>query len=126
MKNEYDLIVTIINRGYADYVIDAAREAGASGGTIIFARGSYGNNETDKFLGVSIQPEKEAVLTLVKHEEKNKIMKYISEKSNLDEKGHGICFSLPASKVVGISKINEQKVEEKTTTSEKTNNESDK
>ena len=102
MNNEYDLILTIINKGYADYVIDAAREAGASGGTIIYARGTNKNLD-EKFLGISIQPEKEVVLTLVKHSEKNKIMKEICEKSNLDEKGNGICFSIPASRVVGIT-----------------------
>ena len=106
MNNEYDLIITIINKGYADYVIDAAREAGASGGTIIYARGTNKGLD-EKFLGVTIQPEKEMILTLVKHNEKNKIMKEICEKSNLDEKGHGLCFSIPASRVVGISeKIN--------------------
>ena len=103
MKTDYDLIVTIINRGYADYVIKVAREAGASGGTIINARGSVKNGEENKFMGVTIQPEKEMVITLVKHEEKNRIMQEITDKSKLEENGHGICFSLPASRVVGIA-----------------------
>ncbi len=103
MANEFDLIITIVNKGYADYVIDAAREAGASGGTIIYGLGTSKNSET--FLGVAIHPEKEIILTVVKHAEKDKIMKIICERSNLNANGHGICFSLPTSNVVGITNM---------------------
>ena len=103
MENEFDLILTIVNKGYSDYVIDAAREAGATGGTVIHGLGTSKNSET--FLGVAIHPEKEIILTVVKHSEKDKIMQTISEISNLNSKGHGICFSLPTSNVVGITNL---------------------
>ena len=63
-ERKFDLIVTIVNRGFADEVMNAARAAGAHGGTILWARGS-GVHETEKFFGISIQPEKELVLILV-------------------------------------------------------------
>ena len=71
-KFEFDLIVTIVNRGFSDYVVDTAREAGATGATIITGRGTS-IHETDKFLGISIQPEKELVLVLVKKAGRRKI-----------------------------------------------------
>lgn len=61
------LIVTIVNRGYSDEVMDAAREAGAQGGTILYSRGA-GVHETETFFGIPIQPEKELVLILAKEE----------------------------------------------------------
>ncbi len=99
---QFELIVTITNRGYSDFVVEAARNAGASGGTIINGRGT-GIHEKESILGVSIQPEKEMVLTLVKKEEKSKIMKAIVEGANLNKEGKGICFSMPVEDVAGIN-----------------------
>ena len=107
-NNEFELIVTITNRGYSDFVVVAARNAGASGGTIINGRGT-GVQEKDSILGVSIQPEKELVLTLVKKEEKSKVMKAIVDGSNLNKEGKGICFSLPVQDVAGINHLLSEK-----------------
>ena len=63
---DYELIVTIVNRGFNDVVMDAARQVGARGGTIINARGA-GAHEAEKLFGIPIQPEKEIVLILVRH-----------------------------------------------------------
>lgn len=101
---KFELIITIINRGYSDYVVEATREAGASGGTIIYGRGT-GIHEKDTILGVSIQPEKELVLTLVKQSEKKKIMQAIVENANLTKEGKGMCFSLPVLDVAGINHL---------------------
>lgn len=108
-NNEFELIVTIVNRGYSDYVIEASREAGASGGTILSARGTNVNEKQEKFMGVNIQPEKDLVLILVKKTDKNKIMKSVCEKSNLDKYGRGVCFSMPVTDIVGISRFNNKK-----------------
>ena len=86
----FELIVTIVNRGYSDYVVEAARNAGASGGTIVYGRGT-GVHEKDTILGVSIQPEKEMILTLVKATNKKKIMQAIVDGANLNKEGKGIC-----------------------------------
>ena len=61
----HELILTIINRGFADLVMDAAKAAGASGGTVVHARGT-GVHEAEKFFGIIVQPEKELVLMLAK------------------------------------------------------------
>jgi nitrogen regulatory protein P-II 1 len=67
IAREFDLIMTIVNRGYADQVVDAARSAGAHGGTVFYARGT-GVQEVEKFFAISIHPEKEVVINLVRHE----------------------------------------------------------
>lgn len=101
-QREYDLIMTIVNRGFADQVIDAARSAGAHGGTVFYARGT-GIHEVEKFFAISIQPEKEVVLTLVKHEDTQAIMHSIVAAAGLKTAGKGLAFSLPIADVVGIT-----------------------
>ena len=98
------LIVTIASEGYAEDVMNAAKKAGATGGTTLNGRGL----ETDKiikFLGISIEPEKDVVLILADENIKNKIMDSILESCGLKTMGRGICFSLPVSHVVGIKNI---------------------
>ncbi|MDR0642489.1 MAG: P-II family nitrogen regulator [Treponema sp.] len=104
MKSEInnDLIVSIINQGYSDEFMTAAREAGASGGTVINARG-LAHSGPVKFFGVSVQDEKEMVLILSSREKKVSIMQAVSEACGIATKAGGIIFSLPVDQVVGMS-----------------------
>jgi len=104
-EKKYELIVTIVDRGFSDNVVDATREAGASGGTIIYGRGSSTKENGTSIFGINIMPEKEVVFTLVESSKKKEIMKAICEKSNLNAEGKGISFSLPVNKVTGIAHI---------------------
>ena len=101
MDNRFDLIVAIVNRGFSDLVMDAARAAGASGGTILHGRGT-GVHEAERFFGVSIQPEKEVVLILTLTEELRKIMAAILEGAGLHTEGKGMAFSLQVDDVSGV------------------------
>lgn len=103
-NKDFDLIVVVVNKGFSDFVLDAAREAGASGGTIISGRGT-GVHENDTILGIKIQPEKEVILILVYRTKRKQIMKQICERANLNEEGKGICFSLPVSDIAGINHL---------------------
>lgn len=100
-ESNYELIITIVNRGFADDVMDAARDAGAQGGTILYARGT-GVHEGQKFFGIRIEPEKEVVLTVVPKGEKSTIMKAICKGAGLMSEGRGMSFSLPVENVMGI------------------------
>ena len=100
-NDQFELIITIVNRGFADDVMDAAKQAGAHGGTILYARGT-GVHEAQKFFGITIEPEKEVVLILVGVDEKNTIMKAICKGAGLSTEGHGMSFSLPVDDVMGI------------------------
>ena len=104
-KIENELIISIVQKGYSHLVVESARSAGASGSTIVGGRGS-GIHENEKILGISIEPEKELVLTLVPSSIKKDVMKAILKGTNLSEPGNGICFSLPVLDVEGINHKN--------------------
>lgn len=94
----HELITAIVNRGYADDVMAAARKAGAKGGTVMTARGTA--NETDeKFFGMEIVPEKDMILILSEKEKISAILKEIESLPFLKEAGSGIVFTMPASDV---------------------------
>lgn len=102
LKNtEHELIVVIAQQGYTDIIMDAARAAGAYGGTIIHAKGTAGEM-ANKFMGVTIADEKEIIYIVSKSDEKNAIMKAIMEKAGLNSKAKAICFSLPVSDTAGL------------------------
>ena len=98
----HDLVVAIVNQGYCDELMNTAREAGASGGTVINARGQA-HEGTVKFFGVSVQAEKELILILTSRESKVPLMRAICETHGLNSKAHGIIFSLPVDSVMGLS-----------------------
>ena len=100
MEHAFDLILTIVNRGFSDLVMDAARKAGASGGTILHGRGT-GAREAERFFGISIQPEKELVMILCVRQERREIMHAIAHNAGLNTQGQGFSFSLPVDEVVG-------------------------
>jgi hypothetical protein len=104
MKSEIhnDLIISIINQGYSDDFMTAAREAGAAGGTVINARG-LAHSGPVKFFGVSVQDEKEIVLVLSSREKKVAIMQAVSEACGIATKAGGIVFSLPVDQMMGMS-----------------------
>ena len=101
-ERKYDLIIPVLNRGFADTAVEAAKQAGAQGGTIFYARGT-GIHEVEKFFGVTIQPEKEVILNLVKHELTKEIMQAIVEKAGLNTPGRGLSFAVPVEEALGIA-----------------------
>ncbi len=102
MKYKHEVILCVVNAGYSDTVMDAAKELGARGGTIIHARGTA-NREAETLFQITIQPEKELVMILVPTEIKDDILHAIYKKAGLETPGQGIAFSLPVDNVVGIS-----------------------
>jgi len=102
LKNTtHDLIIVIAEQGYTNQIMDAARAAGAYGGTIIHAKGT-GMEAAEKFLGVSLAAEKEMVFIVSKTEQKNDIMRAIMKDAGLDSKAKSIAFSLPVSDTAGL------------------------
>jgi len=100
----YELIIAIVNRGHVDDVMDAAREAGAMGGTVIHAKGTNRGNE-NMFFGVSIADEKEMLLILSTAEQRKTIMRSIMDKAGVHSPAHTVMFSLPVSSVAGLRSI---------------------
>ncbi len=108
---EYELIVAIVNHGYVDTVMTAAVSTGARGGTVVHARGA-GADEASRFLGITIQPEKEMALILTGREQKIPIMQSIVRASGLNTEGRGLVFSLPVTDVMGVVRMTNQTKEE--------------
>jgi hypothetical protein len=98
---EHSLIIAVTNRGYNQDVMEAARTAKATGGTIIHARG-FALSGVEKFFGVSIHPEKEIIMILAANDRKRDIMRAISEKAGIETPAGAITFSLPVSAVEGL------------------------
>lgn len=102
LKNTtHDLIVVIAEQGYTNMIMDAARSAGAYGGTIIHAKGT-GMEAAEKFMGVSLAAEKEMVFIVTKNEQKNAIMQAIMKDAGVHTKAKAIAFSLPVTDTAGL------------------------
>ncbi len=97
------MITVIVNKGYADDVMAAARSAGAGGGTVVSARGTA--RETDaRFFGMHIVPEKEMLIMVVKNEAKAAVIEAIGKLKCLKEPGMGIAYSSPVSDFTTLGK----------------------
>ena len=94
-------IVTIVERGKADKVVAKAKEAGATGATIFYGRGT-GESEAKKFLNMNIEASKEVILILADFNKYKSIMDKIVEAGNLNAPGTGIVFSVPVTHLMGL------------------------
>ena len=99
----YQLIIAVANRGYTDRVMEAARSAGAGGGTVIHARSTGGKNE--KFFGMSIAEEREMILIVAPTEEKNAIMQAIMAKAGMETKAQAVTYSIAIDDVAGLRTV---------------------
>ena len=100
----HELIVVIAEQCYTNLIMDAARGAGAYGGTVIHAKGT-GKEAAEKFMGVSLALEKEIIYIVTKTEQKNAIMSAIMKEAGLDSKAKAITFSLPVTDTAGLRLI---------------------
>lgn len=100
---EYEMIYAIVNAGYADTVMEAARKLGARGGTVLHGRGTA-NGDAELMFGITVQPEKEIVMIIVPTALRNDILHTIYKTVGLDTPGQGIAFALPVDEVVGFDK----------------------
>ena len=97
----YELIIAIADQGSLDTVMDAARGAGAYGGTVIHAKGT-GMEYAEKYLGVTIAAEKSMIFIVTKKEQKNSIMKAIMEQAGMHSPAKTVVFSLPVTDTAGL------------------------
>lgn len=103
----YALVTVICEKGCSDMVMDAAREAGAGGGTVIHGKGTA-TEFTAKFFGVSIAAEKEIIYIVTKKSDKDAIMKSIIEKAGPATEARAAAFSLPVDDVVGLCSVTDK------------------
>ena len=108
MEFKHEVIFCVVNSGFSEAVMDAAKEFGARGGTVIHARGTA-NSEAEKLFQITVQPEKEIVMILVPTKIKNDILHALYREVGLKTPGQGIAFSMPVDNVVGLSIASPQK-----------------
>ena len=96
-----ELLIIISNQGHNDLVMDAARGAGAYGGTVLHARGT-GVNRAELFFGISLASEKDVTLIVTQKSQKNAIMQAVMQKAGMETPAQSIVFSLPVTDAAGL------------------------
>ena len=110
MQYKHEVILCIVNAGFSEMVMDAAREFGARGGTVLHARGTA-KLEAEKAFNISIQPEKDIVMILVESGIRDAVLHALYQNVGLQTAGAGIAFSLPVESVVGLSQAAQKPAE---------------
>jgi hypothetical protein len=100
-RKQHDLVIIVANQGYSDDLMACARNAGASGGTVINARG-LAHRGPVKFFGISVQDEKEIITILTNRKKRTAIMQAVSRDFGIASKAQAIVFSLPAENITGL------------------------
>ena len=90
---ELKALYIIVNAGFSSEVVEIARSLGSTGATIINARGSVAKPKT--ILGITIDTEKEIVISVVEKDVAQKIMEQVKEKAGVGTAAHGLCFFMP-------------------------------
>ena len=103
-KQTHELVVAIAKQGHTDQLMNAARSAGATGGTVVHAKGA-GTDLAKKFFGVSIATERELVFILVKAENRKDIMKAIIAQAGVKTEAEAMVFSMPVSDIAGLRQL---------------------
>ena len=100
--DNHEVIFAIVNSGFAEDVMDVAREQGARGGTIINARGVV-NEDAAAFYGITLHADKEILMMVVEKGIRDKVLNAIYREMGMAKKAKGIAFSLPVSDVAGLA-----------------------
>ena len=101
MSSGYKCILAIVNNGFSEEAMEAAKACGARGGTILHGRGTI-SKEAEKFFNISIQPEKEVVMILASALQTDAILKGLYNAIGTSTKAQGIVFALPVDETAGL------------------------
>ena len=112
MEKQFELIFSVVNAGFSEAVMTAARKAGAGGGTVLKGRGTARRTAEEQF-NITIQPDKEIVMLLVPAEIKDDVLRAIYDSAGLASEGHGIAFSLPVERAMGLTDFTQKKKKKK-------------
>ena len=102
----HELLVVIANQGYSNLIMEAAKSAGAGGGTVIHARGT-GMERAETFFGVSLASEKEIIFIVTRTSQRADIMKAVMREAGMETKAKSIIFSLPVTSTAGLRLMEE-------------------
>lgn len=94
-------LIIVVNAGFSEEIVDLARKHGAGGATILNARGEGVKRHT--IMGITVDSEKEMVLSVTDGKTAAKIMNAVSEHAGIETPAHGVCFLIPVEKMTGIT-----------------------
>ena len=103
-QREYCLIVTAMQKGFAEEAMEAARAAGAAGGSVLTAA-TLGDKKAEQLIGVTLQKETDVLLILAKNDGKDAITEAILKKVGLKTDGGGVVFTLPVDSIAGVGGV---------------------
>ncbi|MBE6942774.1 MAG: P-II family nitrogen regulator [Ruminococcaceae bacterium] len=106
--NNHEVIFAIVNAGFAEEVMEVAREQGVRGGTVLNAHGVT-REDAAAFFGINLHPEKEILMMVVEKEIRDKVLNAIYKEMGMAKAAQGIAFSLPVSDVAGLVQMEENK-----------------
>lgn len=107
METDKELIIIICENGHTEEVMQAARSAGAGGGTVLHAKGT-GTELAQKFYGMTLAEEKEMIFVVTRAEHKKNIMRAISEAAGAHTPARAVSFSVPVSQSAGLRFFDEE------------------
>ena len=102
--NDHEVVFAIVNSGYAEDVMDIAREQGVRGGTILNARGVV-KEEAAAFFGITLHQDNEILMMVIEKDIRDKVLNAIYKEMGMAKKAKGIAFSLPVSDVAGLAPV---------------------
>ncbi|MEF2837392.1 MAG: P-II family nitrogen regulator [Oscillospiraceae bacterium] len=108
--NDHEVVFAIVNSGYAEDVMDIAREQGVRGGTILNARGVV-REEAAAFFGITLHQDKEILMMVVEKSIRDNVLNAIYKQMGMAKKAKGIAFSLPVSDVAGLAPVRTEAAE---------------
>ena len=108
--DKHEVIFAIVNSGFAEDVMELAREQGVRGGTILNARGVV-REDAAAFFGITLHADKEILMMVVERDIRDRVLNAIYKEMGMAEKAKGIAFSLPVSDVAGLAPAVEPKEE---------------
>ena len=109
--DKHEVIFAIVNSGFAEEVMEVAREKGVRGGTILNARGVV-KEDAAAFFGITLHSDKEILMMVVEKSIRDEVLNAIYKEMDMSKKAKGIAFSLPVSDVAGLAMPVEAKTEE--------------
>ena len=108
--NDHEVVFAIVNSGFAEDVMEVAREQGVRGGTILNDRGVV-REEAAAFFGITVHADKEILMMVVEKSIRDKVLNAIYKEMGMAKKAKGIAFSLPVSDVAGLAPAVQPKAE---------------
>ena len=109
--DKHEVIFAIVNSGFAEEVMDVAREQGVRGGTILNARG-VAKEDAAAFFGITLHTEKEILMMVVEKDIRDNVLNAIYKEMGMAKAAQGIAFSLPVSDVAGLVQLEVPKTAE--------------